>query len=124
MALGIGINTIFFTISDTTVDSSTNRINPIEKKPNYPVNEQGQTYGNAPFPAGPANEPDLILAEGENEVVGFVKSSDLNSGASSPTEAMDYQESMKSVGYKALPLYKEDGKTVIGEFRMYYTNGD
>ncbi len=86
--------------------------------PVYPVNEQGQTYGHGPYPSGPLQEPDLMSAKGEKGVVGYVKSSDLDSQVSSPEEAMVYQESMEGAGYKSIPLYESDGKTVIGEYRM------
>lgn len=33
------------------------------KVPNYPVNEQRQTYGYGPYPYGPTQEPELIKAE-------------------------------------------------------------
>jgi hypothetical protein len=86
--------------------------------PNYTVNEQGQTYGNGPFPAGTEQEPELIKAEGENGVIGYVKSSDLVPQVSSPEEANSYMKSIENVDYISIPLYKSDGKTVIGEFRL------
>ncbi|QOS99809.1 hypothetical protein JNUCC42_03260 [Brevibacterium sp. JNUCC-42] len=125
LALGITIPNVFATDSVEKSGSSTNSITAIEEKPpHYPVNEQGQTYDHGPYPYGPTQEPDLIKAEGENGVVGYVKALDLSPAVSSPEEAITYQKSMKAVGYKSIPLYESDGKKVIGEFRMYSSKGD
>ncbi|WKL02440.1 hypothetical protein Q0F98_40860 [Paenibacillus amylolyticus] len=48
----------------------------------YPINEQGQTYGEGPFLPGKTKEPDLVKAENEDGVVGYIKTSDLESGGS------------------------------------------
>ncbi|MBY0083613.1 MULTISPECIES: hypothetical protein [Brevibacillus] len=95
-----------------------------QNTPNYPINEQGQTYGEGPYPVGTTQVPDLISATGENGVNGYVKASDLNTNVSSPEEAYAYQKSMEELGYKSIPLYKSDGKTVIGEFRLYSSRRD
>lgn len=102
----------------TTVPENDYLVKASEDVPNYPVNEQGQTYSNGPFPAGPEQEPELIKAEGENGVIGYVKSSDLDPQVSSPEEAIVYMKSIENVDYISIPLYKSDGKTVIGEFRL------
>jgi hypothetical protein len=110
---------------DAEANHSTNSNTAVEvKAPNYPVNKQGQTYGHGPYPSGAPQEPDLVKAEGENGVTGYVKASDLASSVSSPEEALASQESIEAVGYKSIPLYKSDGKTVIGEFKMYSSNRD
>ncbi|BFH12032.1 hypothetical protein WJ0W_000274 [Paenibacillus melissococcoides] len=77
------------------------------KVPNYPVNEQRQTYGYGPYPYGPTQEPELIKAERENGVVGYVKASDLDSSVSSPEEVITYQESMESSGYNQSPCMNQ-----------------
>ena len=118
-----GIITVSATASVAEMDSSTNNITAVaEKVSGYLVNEQGQTYG--AYPYGSTEEPDLILTDGENGMVGYVKASDLGSSVSSPKEAIAYQETVEAVGYKSVPLYESNGKTVIGEFRMYYSNPD
>jgi bla regulator protein BlaR1 len=91
----------------------------------YPVNAQGQTYGpniHTDDPYETFGEPDLMTARGENGVDGYVKASDLlGPHFSSPEEAIAYQEAIKAAsGYRSIPLYESDGKTVIGEFRLYY----
>lgn len=116
-----GTITVFSTASAVAEDSLTN--NPTaaaEIVPDYPVNEQGQTYGSLPyFENKPVKEPDLISAEGENGIIGYVKATDMVPSVSSPEEAIAYQETIEAVGYESVPLYESDGKTVIGEFRMY-----
>jgi hypothetical protein len=84
--------------------------------PDYPVNEQGQTYGHAPYnPSAIVQDPDLIAAVGTNGARGYVKATDLNGPSfSSPQEAIAYQEANRDG--RSIPLYESDGTTVIGEF--------
>ena len=84
--------------------------------PDYPVNEQGQTYGHVPSNAsGIVQEPNLTEAIGTNGVEGYVKTTDLNGlSVSSPQEVIAYQETNKDG--RSIPLYESDGTTVIGEF--------
>jgi beta-lactamase regulating signal transducer with metallopeptidase domain len=84
--------------------------------PDYPVNEQGQTYGHAPYnPSVIVQDPDLMAAIGINGVEGYVKATDLNGPSfSSPQEAIAYQEANRDG--RSIPLYESDGTTVIGEF--------
>lgn len=89
--------------------------------PNYPINEQGQTYGSDPLTIEPSQEPDLLEATGENGVEGYVKTSDLRPPVSSPEEAIDFQKITEATGYRSIPLYESDGKTVIGEFRLHFS---
>ncbi|MGG1660856.1 hypothetical protein [Brevibacillus sp. NRS-1366] len=110
----IGIPTVFTLNHAANADSASN----------YPFNEQGQTYGPVPHSSKSTHLPDLISATGENGVVGYVKATDLDPKVSSPEEAIAYQKSIEAIGYKSVPLYKSDGKTVIGEFRLYSSNGD
>ncbi|WP_028391009.1 hypothetical protein [Bacillus cihuensis] len=78
----------------------------------YPTNENGQTYG-----PNMANlmlvEPDLMLAEDENGVLGYIYQAE---GMSSPSELDEYNKSFK----ESTPLYLQDGKTLIGTF--YFTH--
>ncbi|MBW5468500.1 hypothetical protein GPJ61_11595 [Brevibacillus formosus] len=118
----IGAILALTTIATPTVFTINHAANT-DSPPNYPVNEQGQTFGSGPFPEGPSQEPDLIEAKGENGVEGYVKSSDLSPTVSSPEEAIAFQKSKEATGYRSIPLYELDGKTVIGEFRLYSSNG-
>lgn len=84
-------------------------------KEGYPTNGNGQTY--APnmgdLILGELGEPDLMLAEGENGTIGYVKKEDLNGPLPKTPE-----EAVKLNGAKPreIPLYDVDGETVIGKF--------
>lgn len=59
-------------------------------------------------------QPDLILAAGENGIVGYVKNSDLNRGnVNTVEEAIAHMENKTSYD---VPLYEKDGITIIGVF--------
>lgn len=76
----------------------------------YAVNENGETYGND-FQAQALGYPaDLILATGEDGVVGYVRLSDLDDHISNPEEAL--QQKIYDGLY--IPLYESDGETVVG----------
>ena len=89
----------------------------------YPVNANGQTYGIE----DEHGTPDLIEAVGENEIYGYVKRTDLlDEGDFIGTleDARDYDKKRlnkeEQNEYKVIPLYKNDGITIIGKFRIYY----
>jgi len=120
-----GTIAVLSTASVAEGDSLTDKT-PIGKKVfPYPVNEQGQTYGPHISADDPyyetSGDPDLMKARGENGVEGYVKATDLRGPQFSlPEEAIAHQEAVKAAGgYRSIPLYESDGKTVIGEFRLY-----
>jgi hypothetical protein len=83
----------------------------------YPTNEKGETYGPKITRMDDRTEdPDLVLAEGEDDVQGYVKKTDLDGDLpSSPEEAVKYNETIKD---RTIPLYLQDGETVVGYFRI------
>lgn len=54
-------------------------------------------------------EPDIILAEGANGVLGYIYQPE---GIPSPSKLDEYNKSFK----KSTPLYLHDGETIIGTF--------
>ncbi|WP_053957475.1 hypothetical protein [Inediibacterium massiliense] len=115
---------ILFIIISTPHDNALLSTNKSLEKQNiarnslYPVNDAGQTYGSAAKATSIEEEPDLILAEGVGGVEGYVSSSDLNADiAKSPQEAVKIMK-MKNKSSRFIPLYKWDGKTVIGIFKI------
>ncbi|WP_144940629.1 hypothetical protein [Paenibacillus sp. 32O-W] len=122
LALAIGIPTVSVINSDENADFSNSIPTTNGNVPDYSENEQGDKIGHGPFAPGPSQEPDLIRAEGGDGVVGYVKASDMNPSFSSPEEAIANQEAIEEIGYRSIPLYDSDGKTVIGEFKMYPSN--
>ena len=80
----------------------------------YPVNEFGQTYGpDIKENTDPEKEPDLIQVCNEDGQVGYIYASDIKGGAQSLEEAISWEPRTYKV-----PMYLEDGKTVIGEFTI------
>lgn len=110
--------------SSSITDNNFDFINQESTGVDYLVNEWGQTYGSGPYHHGEDTEPDLLLAEGDGGVVGYVKSVDLNSAYSSPEEAIGYQNMIENTGYHSIPLYESDGVTIIGEFKMFQLSND
>lgn len=98
------------------------------------VNNNNQTYGtirppqtNDDFVVSGKNTPDLIAAVGIDGTEGYVCRIDLDGEQpNNPEEAIEYMEQlneriveMKLTGEKyirIIPLYAEDGETIIGEF--------
>lgn len=79
------------------------------------VNENGEIYGSELYLNSIGIEPDLISALGENGIVGYVKSEDLDSFSIDNPDEAEYYEANKPL-YRAIPLYESDGETKIGEF--------
>lgn len=66
----------------------------------YETNENGETYGFGCYEEELGGLPDLIKAIGVDEIVGYVRQTDLNEDA------------------QTIPLYDKDGQTVLGEFEL------
>ncbi|WP_298335851.1 hypothetical protein [Ferrimicrobium sp.] len=89
---------------------------------NYPINAIGETYGSA---AGftVAQEPDLIAAIGTANdgslVSGYVRSSQLDAATgynvNSPLAAIAWMSQTRT---DTIPLYAQDGATVLGTFAI------
>lgn len=85
----------------------------------FSVNSNGETYGDLFQTREAGVDPDLILAAGENGVVGYVQTADLEGPVpASPEEALAIQEQRKEEGYtgRYIDLFESDGETVIGRF--------
>jgi len=92
--------------------------------PNFPINENGQSYGSVLNATSPDTEPDLIKAYGEDGTIGYVKSEDLNGEMpKTPEEALSKQRSKTLRENRQIPLYDINGKTVIGKFNVAHGNG-
>lgn len=75
------------------------------------TNENGEVYGSEYFLNMQGVQPDLILAEGIDGIVGYVKSDDLNAAPETLEEVLSYHPESYEI-----PLYEDDGETVIGSF--------
>lgn len=82
----------------------------------FMVNENGLTYGSDFYSTCVSDSPDLILAEGKNGIVGYVKYSDLNKyeNVDTPVEIFCYQNNM--LNQREIPVYDKDGEKVVDYF--------
>ena len=93
-------------------------VNAVSSTP-FSVNPNGETYGDLFQIREAGVDPDLILATGENGVVGYVRVADLEGAVpASPEEALAIQEQREDDGYtgRYIDLFDLDGETVIGRF--------
>ena len=91
----------------------------LASNPNFPQNESGETYGSSldatPYEKG----PDLIKAIGVDGTIGYVRATELEGELpKSPEEALAMQAKDKANGGREISLYKSDGKTIIGKFKI------
>ena len=86
----------------------------------YPKNPQGKAFGSALEAKTPADEPDLILAQGTNGKIGYILKSDARGPEPrTPAEAIaltNQKFRTQEPQTSTIPLYSEDGVTVIGEY--------
>jgi hypothetical protein len=91
--------------------------------PSYPTNAHGESFGSIKDARSPQEEPELIQAVATNGETGYVRKSELDAvnGTSamatfkSPEEALAWQAENLGKSF-AVPVYLQDGKTVVGEF--------
>ena len=89
---------------------------PVFEKPNFPINENGQTYGSASA-CNYEDLPDLIQAVGTNGKEGYVYRTDLEcEQPNNPEEAVEYVKRWQKS--RTIPLYENDGITIIGDFKF------
>lgn len=84
----------------------------------YPKNSRGQTYGPNIGLENPKNTfetPDLLLAENKDGIVGYIKSEDLNQTPQTIEEALELTKNPSTI---ELPMYLQDGVTVVGTFSL------
>ncbi|GAA3413565.1 peptidase M56 BlaR1 [Paenibacillus hodogayensis] len=113
--LAIGVVLGSLTVKTTTASLLDKRS---EDTTNYSKNESGQTYGSAVNALTAEEKPDLMEAYGEGGVKGYVRKKDLaGEDPKTPEEAIALMNKQIAEGPKTIPLYKEDGKTVIGVYK-------
>jgi hypothetical protein len=84
-------------------------------EPPYPVNENAMTYGSGAGIDEDDPGPDLVAAYGTNGRCGFVRAADRPQPARTLAQALASPGS----GDRLVPLYAQDGVTVIGELRIH-----
>lgn len=65
---------------------------------------------------GAERVPELVKAIGDDGTPGYIRIQDTDESPASPAEALRLQEARASGKGRQIPLYAEDGKTVIGTF--------
>ena len=100
-------------------DHNGNIISQIE----YPINDNGQTYGSALLARDYDERPDLIAAIGRDGQAGYIYKTDLEAGSpKTPAEALAQQQQYEAMAISSggrqvlvwsIPLYDVNGKTII-----------
>ncbi|MFT4125921.1 MAG: hypothetical protein QM662_06785 [Gordonia sp. (in: high G+C Gram-positive bacteria)] len=88
--------------------------------PESGTNSNGQTYGSAEGVNSDAELPDLIAVYATNGRLGYLKQADYLPPQRSLDDVLRLPEragELRAPG-RTVPVYAEDGKTVIGEFRF------
>lgn len=85
----------------------------------FDINENNETYGDYFQAISAGYDPDLIYAQGEDGIFGYVRASDLEEPMpESPEAALALEAERKASGYTGhfVNLYLADGITVVGRF--------
>lgn len=103
---------VILSISHNSTNSSIVIPSVAEIKENgYPQNEFGETYG-VDIEDSQIDEPDLILVENKDGLIGYIRKTDLNGvDPKSPDDAASFNLE----GFP-ISMYLQDGRTVIGTF--------
>lgn len=118
---GGGVYVAAAAASDT---GGSQQLSPSAPAVTFPTNANGQTYGSAAGVA-PSQQPDLIEADGSdaagNDVTGYVRRSQLDAATganvTSPQAAVAWTQAHAGES-TTIPLYTQDGLTVIGTFTI------
>jgi len=119
--IAVGSSTTVFALKnyDESIHSEDKNFSYEWTTPDYNINKNGETYGSSFNIQYEEDFPDLILAEGEHGVTGYIKKTDLiEPPPKSPDEAVKMMEEYKknSKEPKRLNVYDKDGVTVIDTF--------
>lgn len=94
---------------------ATPNISPKTTRAAIQVNSYGEVFGSELFLNEVGVQPDLILAEGLDGTIGYVRNNDINRD---PVTTLEDAIAYGSGSSYSIPLYAEDGRTVIGQFRV------
>ncbi|MDF2938676.1 MAG: hypothetical protein K0Q90_4049 [Paenibacillaceae bacterium] len=88
-----------------------------KSKHELPRNNDGKAYGSLSDAKSFEDAPDLISAQGIDGTGGYIKFTDaFEEAPRNPEEAIERQKN-RIPGSRLIPLYDQDGVTVIGQFR-------
>lgn len=127
LALIVGVTTAFATSASENEGAG---ILTSASEIEYPINDNGQTYGSAALAQNYDERPDLIAAVGCDGQEGYIYKTDLESGIpKTPAEALAQQQQYEAMAIasegervvvRSIPLYDADGKTVIGKYEISF----
>lgn len=126
LAAGFSVATTVFAMSDKASDTKETDVSiemTEEEKENfvhYNINKNGESYGTS-LDSPDGRDPDLVAVLGDNGIVGYARSTDLDGEKpSSPEEAIRMQEEREKAGNPPIVVnvYKSDGVTVIDTFTI------
>lgn len=117
LGLALGLGTVGATATPESPPAEDMRLE------DYPVNENGLSYGSALFAASPNDEPDLILVVGDSGIEGYSLADDLHGPTpGSPSEALRLQEDFeRQGGVRSIPVYDASGENQIDIFTITST---
>lgn len=79
-------------------------------------NANGETYGKDDYYS--SESPDLVHVVNSSGIAGYVRKTDLDDKITSIDDALVYMDSGEYANNRTIPLYKSDGKTIIGDFEI------
>ena len=116
----VGFSALASTSSSTFIYADKEHtVLPESEPPVYGVNQNGETYGSSAYARTYEEEPDLIAAIGDNGEKGYIRRSESEEeDPSSPEEALRIQNERANQPPRIIPLYAEDGITVLDTFTI------
>lgn len=118
LSFGLGVvATVVFVLLIAAAPPATEK--PGTAKPLFPTNSRGETYGSVMGLTSLDDYPDLIAAENEDGLEGYIRQSEADAfEPKNPEEALKWQEEyMAQGGFHYVNLYDKEG-AAIGKFRM------
>ncbi|MCL2044756.1 MAG: hypothetical protein FWG88_00025 [Oscillospiraceae bacterium] len=126
LGIVIGTGAVYSTFvirSGLYYDSDYNKEQKV-KKPDYAINDNGETYGSVVLADLPDDEPDLIAVLGDNGNRGYVWKIELyGESPSSPAEALKIQEQRVRDGdfSRIINVYDKNGRIVLDTFTISFS---
>ena len=102
--------------ANSSFGTSSNMIIPSEeeiKEKGFPKNSFGETYG--PEIRDLDYEPDLMLAQNEEGVKGYIRKKEINGNNVNTIEAA---LNANKLNQQEINMYLQDGKTIVGIFKL------
>lgn len=114
LVVGLALGTV---VSGVGAAKLLPQVSPTRAPHIFPKNVNGETYGSELAATSPSDMPDLVKAVGVGGILGYVRFSDLNGPQpKTPAQAIELMKKRKPGAVRQIPLYAQNGTTVIGVF--------